>query len=338
MKNVLMLLVAWVICINAQAQYYPNIQRAIPQYVNGYDSVILFYFLSTNGMRRENKIGGYGVNHGRVYKIRLTLKEGGNAKGFASDDPQFGSIEETLEQDSLTIQAIRQIKFSSVLHFNNDSLNAKPECCSASDAGTSVLFVKTNSKHRNLLAYVPEYYQPYLPTQDRQDFIEVKESICSHFEIPFTEDLVKRSMGWDSLILIRNWDYGSGKMGYEMNGFAMKGDTCFRLKVALEYPFLNGDMVIKSLEQTNSIDKSIGVRLKTICFSCVGMYDKGELDKGIDNVYPPTSRTTGLYVVTNHVFSTNEAFEPVFEQKQIATNDRKDFIHTMEVLNNLIGE
>lgn len=323
---------------SAQDAYFPNIQKAIPEYLSGFNNVILYYRLPTNGMGKEFNIGGYGMIEDSLFEIRMVFTEGG---GFANDRPNLKTIVTAKITDTFTIKTIKAVNVSSVFSFNKDSLNVHSDDINVSDANTDVLFAMLNRQSINVLAYQPEFFQYYSPTEDRKRFISIKEDVLRSFEIPFDSDLVMKCSDLDSVIFIRKTNYTEGELGFEMYGFGIKGDSTFCLSILMGNPFINYGNVLKYVRRRIVKSKVIESTIHAIKFSSVATFIKDSLEYDPAEVHdaynmPKSLNTYFVYVVLNSKLYYREVFEPIYYQKQYPTDDRAEFLSIWNKVQNAV--
>ena len=158
------------------AQYFSDLEKQIPKHINGFDRAILCYTIG-RAMPREFHIKGYGVKGNNLFYLELIFKEEGK---YPNIKRVFKSINKSIEKNKSTIDSIKAIPFSSVYEFNEDSLNYEnPYGWHISDGSTDIIFVMTGNKHCNKLSYMPELYQSSWPTNDRADFIKIKNKLLA---------------------------------------------------------------------------------------------------------------------------------------------------------------
>ena len=303
------LLLALSIC--AKAQYFPNLKKEISKQVSNFDSAILLYYLPGNGMPDEFNIVGYGVTNNKVYEIKLTYNVGGN---FAEDKPVLKRTQKRIVHDKRTIDSLKILQFSSVFKLNEDSLNNYP-CggVNVSDASTDVLFSRVAKVYFNKQSYQPSLFQRYCPTEDRDVFIELRSKLGNIIERPFKYEIIEKTNDFDSIILI------CSSLNYNFNphvqGYGLKGDSCFKLDIMVGLGRICADLVLKNINKTYVHDSTQKKLLKAIKFSSILDFNNDSLNKmAWEITIHPFHDTTNIifYLIENHKYYSKQFHDSGF--------------------------
>jgi hypothetical protein len=320
---------------HAGAQYFPHIKSEISKHVQGFDSVILFYSLPTNGMPREFKFGGYGLKDTKVFRIKMIFNAGGN---FVDDELTFKNIEEIKETNKAIIDSVKTIPFSSVMILCEDSLNIKPDAINVYDGSNSVFFVMKNEQYVNILSYEPEYFQYNFKTKDRAQFLDIKNKLQKLLETPLDSDLINMTKDFDSVILIRSWsDY---KDYLRVSGFAIKGDSCFRLDVIIDNGIVSGQEILKSFTKEIVTRPSIADSVRAIPFSSIIKFNNDFLEEErYEYYYSPFNDRKELYLyeIKGGSVYQKKAYDPHLYLPE-ANKDKEKFIDIVYQLDMLLGK
>jgi hypothetical protein len=146
-----------------------KVQEEMIQKTSEFDSVVLVD--KTSFWRDDKQINGFGFKGNEIYKMKIV---------FSKDTSAFygltiAKIKKNSVKDKSKQEAIKEINYTSITTYSDDSLNLKSRTTSHLDISDSddwtILVIR-----KNILilrqSYAPEIYQKLAPTKQREIFMD----------------------------------------------------------------------------------------------------------------------------------------------------------------------